>query len=533
MNQLPIIDLTVMAVYLLGVVAFGCWFVRKSRSVAGFTAAGGMLPGWAVGLSIFGTFLSSNTFVGVPGKAFGGNWNFFVFSLALPFAAWIGVKYFVPFYRHGESVSAYHHLEQRFGPWARTYAVIIFLLSQIARIGGIAFGVSLALSVVTGWDIRWIIVISGLLVTLYTMVGGITAVIWTDVVQTIVLTAGALLVLIMLWVAGDTQTVWQTAVEHEKFSFGNWELLNVSDSTVWVVFLFGLGVGLNRFGIDQSYIQRYHAARDEKQARQSLWVGGLLYIPVSLIFFLIGTGLFGHYLNSQEPYADLKQRVAEQRLMIDGQLEGKSQPAQAELIESRAQKIEAQDVSDKAFPHYMAYALPPGVAGLLIAALFAAAMSSIDTSLNSSATITYEDIYRRYLRPRPSEGESMLVLYGMTALVGAVGIGVALLMVGVTDLLQVIWMLESILFGATLGLFLLGFCSRTARSAPAAFGVTVGLLAIIWTVLTLPRSQSMLPPAMQLPDWAVGAVHSNMIIVIGTLTIYLIGWLASQVVRAQ
>jgi SSS family solute:Na+ symporter len=167
----------------------------------------------------------------------------------------------------------------------------------------------------------------------------------------------------------------------------------------------------------------------------------------------------------------------------------------------------------------------------LVAALFAAAMSSIDTSLNSSATITYEDIYKRYIRPRPAPAEAMSVLYGMTVITGAVGIGVALLMVGVTDLLQVIWMLESILFGATLGLFLLGFCSHTARSAPAAFGVTIGLVAIIGTVLTLPRAQNMLPRALQLPDWAVGAVHSNMIIVIGTLTIYLVGWAISQLVK--
>jgi SSS family solute:Na+ symporter len=258
-----------------------------------------------------------------------------------------------------------------------------------------------------------------------------------------------------------------------------------------------------------------------------------LYIPVSLIFFLIGTGLFGYYLNSEEPYADLKQRVAEQRLMTEGALAGQPPSQQQALIKQRTGELGAQAVSDKAFPHYMATNLPPGIAGLLVAALFAAAMSSIDTSLNSSATITYEDIYKRYFRPQPRPGEAMSVLYGMTVVTGAVGVGVALLMVGVTDLLQVIWMLESILFGATLGLFLLGFCSRTAHSPAAAFGVTIGLVAIVGTVLTLPRAQSILPGSMQLPEWAVGAVHSNMIIVIGTLTIYLVGWGVSQVLRSQ
>ena len=173
--MLDTIDIMVMGCYLVGVVAFGCWFVRKSSNTASFMTAQGSLPAWAVGLSIFGTYLSSNTFLGVPGKAYSSNWNAFVFSLSLPIAAWLATRFFVPFYRESGEVSAYEHLEHRFGTWARTYAVVCYLLTQIARTGTILFGVSLALAALTGWDQFTIIVVSGLVITLYTVLGGIEA----------------------------------------------------------------------------------------------------------------------------------------------------------------------------------------------------------------------------------------------------------------------------------------------------------------------------------------------------------------------
>ena len=194
MQRLPGIDIAVLAIYLAAVVGLGAWFARRNRTSAHFMAASGMLPGWAVGLSIFGTFLSSTTFIGVPGKAYGGNWNAFVFSLTLPLAAWVAVKYFVPFYRASGEISAYHHLEKRFGPWARSYARACYLLTQLARVGAILFGVSMALHALTGWSLPAIIIGAGVAVTLYTLFGGIEAVIWTDVIQSLVLLAGAVVI---------------------------------------------------------------------------------------------------------------------------------------------------------------------------------------------------------------------------------------------------------------------------------------------------------------------------------------------------
>ena len=192
-SQLRTTDLIVLIVYMAGVFAMGCWFARKSGKPEGFMAAGRSLPGWAVGLSIFGTYVSSIGFLGNTGKAYGGTWNSWVFGLSLPIAAFIAVRWFIPLYRGSSEVSAYYHLEKRFGPWARTYALVCYLMSQLARIGTILYLVALALSPLTGWDIKTIILVTGVLVTAYTLLGGIEAVIWTDVVQSFVLIAGAFL----------------------------------------------------------------------------------------------------------------------------------------------------------------------------------------------------------------------------------------------------------------------------------------------------------------------------------------------------
>ena len=192
------LDLFVLLFYLAGMVAFGCWFVRRSRNTEGFMAAGRSLPGWAVGLSIFGTYVSSISFLANPGKSFDANWNPFAFSLSLPLAAWIAARFFVPYYRASNAISAYQHLETRFGLWARTYAGVCYLLTQFARMGTIMYLVALAMAPLTGWDIRTIILVTGVLVTVYTLMGGIEAVIWTDVVQSLVLTGGMLVCIALL-----------------------------------------------------------------------------------------------------------------------------------------------------------------------------------------------------------------------------------------------------------------------------------------------------------------------------------------------
>lgn len=519
------LDIAVLVIYVAGVVGFGCWFVRKSSTTAEFTSAGGSIAGWAVGLSIFGTFLSSNTFLGVPGKAYGADWNSLLFSFTLPIAAWIAVRWFVPFYRNSGEISAYSHLEHRFGPWARTYGVVSYLLMQLARTGTVLFGVSLALAALTGWHQWWIIVGAGALITLYTILGGIEAVIWTDVVQSIVLLAGAAAIIVLLLLGmpeGPGQTFSIGAAEG-KFSLGSVEPSLVT-STVWVVLLYGLFMNLNNFGIDQSYVQRYHASTDARQAGRSVWLGALLYIPVSTAFFFIGTAAYGYYETHPEWLAKVQHQVAEQKLRVAGEEE--TPEAVAEIIAS----LKPADVGDKILPHFIVHALPQGVTGLVIAAIFAAAMSSIDTSLNSSATVVLSDVYRRYVNPAANERESMTVLYLATLLMGLLGTATALAMIGVQSVLDVWWLLSGVFAGGLLGLFLLGTLNRRAGSAAAAAGVVAGLAATLW--MTWPKLMELfhrLFPSERTEELASDAVmHENMTIVVGTLTVLVVGSLLAR-----
>ncbi|MCX6356589.1 MAG: sodium:solute symporter, partial [Candidatus Aureabacteria bacterium] len=334
-TRLPFIDLIVLSAYMAGVVAYGCYFLRRSRTTAAFTTAGGTLPAWIVGLSIFGTYVSSISFLALPGKAYASNWNPFVFSLSLPVAAWVGARYFVPFYRACGEVSAYAHLERRFGALARVYAVLCYLLTQMARVGSIMYLLALPLHQLLGWEMRSIILLTGGLVTLYTLLGGIEGVIYTDVVQSIILIAGALVCVILIpaRIPGGPARLFSIAMEQHKFSFGSFSP-DLVHSTFWVVLLYGLIMNIQNFGVDQSYVQRYLTAKSEAQARRSVWISAMLYIPVSAFFFFIGTALFALYTARPDTLPPL---------------------LQAEV---------AAGTGDTVFPYFIVHELPAGMAGL-------------------------------------------------------------------------------------------------------------------------------------------------------------------------
>ncbi len=521
-GQLRTTDLLVLVVYMLGVFGLGCWFARRSGKTEEFMAAGRSLPGWAVGLSIFGTYVSSIGFLGNTGKAYGGNWNSWVFGLSLPIAALVAVRYFIPLYRSGTEVSAYYHLEKRFGPWARLYALVCYLLSQLARIGTILYLVALALAPLTGWDVKTIILLTGLMVTIYTLLGGIEAVIWTDVVQSVVLIAGAVLCagLLLTDMPGGSGQLFQIANDHDKFSLGSFSLspatLTLAEPTFWMVLIYGLFINLQNFGIDQSFVQRYHTAKTERDARFSVWLASLMFPVVSAIFFFIGAGLFSYYQTNEAFLNEVKMQVAETRLAQDGIV------VTAESVAARAATLSSADIGDKVLPHFIVNKLPAGIAGLLIAAIFAAAMSSMDTSLNSAATLYLCDIHKRYLRPDADERESMRTLYVATFVVGIAGTLTALAMIKVRSALDAWWNLQGIFTGGMLGLFLLGIISRRAKNPAAMVAVAIGILLIFW--MSLSRT-GLWPEAM---SGIKNPLHSFMTIIVGTSAIVLSGVLFTR-----
>ena len=481
-------DLIVLAGYFVATLAVGVLLRGRSRSVEGYAAAGRSLPGWLTGLSILGTYVSSISFLALPGKAFASNWNSFVFSLSIPLATWIAVRWFLPFYRRGAHLSAYEHLEARFGSWARVYASVCYLLTQLARMGAVMYLMALPLNVLLGWDIRWIILATGLTVTFYTFIGGIVAVIWTDAVQTVVLMVGAVAcaaVMVGALPQGPGQ-LFELAAANDKFSLGSFGS-SLAEPTFWVVLVYGLVINLQNFGIDQNYVQRYLASRSDAEARKSVWLGGLLYVPLSAVFFFIGTALFAYYTANPEQLPAMYQDPAR---------------------------------SDSVFPYFIVTVLPPGITGLLIAAIFAAAMSTVSSSLNSSATVMLNDYYRRYVRRDASERQSMMMLYVTTVVWGALGTLLALAMTKAPSALDAWWLLAGIFGGGTLGLFLLGFLSHRASGQAALAGVAVGVAVILWMTVS-PRWAGW-PPGLRSP------FHGFLIIVFGTATILAVGYLASR-----
>lgn len=306
------LDWLVLAGYFAATISVGLFCSRRSQSARGFTAADGSLPGWVCGLSIFATFLSSISFLALPGKSFASNWTPFAFSLSLPFATWVAVKWFLPYYRRSGEVSAYSLLENRFGPWARMYASTFYLLIQFARAGMVLYLMALPMSVIIGVPIGTLLIVTGLIVTAYSLIGGIVAVIWTDALQAIVLIGGALtcLAVLIFSLPGGANEMIDIATTHHKFSMGNMDMSDFAHQTFWVVLLNGIFVNLQNFGIDQNYVQRFIASSSETEAKRSVWLGGLLYVPVSAVFFLIGTALFAFYTNHPEELDTIRTAAA-------------------------------------------------------------------------------------------------------------------------------------------------------------------------------------------------------------------------------
>ena len=484
--KLPVFDLVVFIIITFGNVLFGASFYFRNKTTAQFTSGGGKIPAWVVGMSIFATFVSSISFLALPGKAYMSNWNALVFSFSIPIAAILAIKFFVPLYRSLNSISAYNYLEVRFGAWARMYASICYMLTQLMRTGAILLLLALPLNVLFGWNVRTIIIVTGVAVTVYSMLGGIQAVIWTDAIQAIILIVGAIVcagILTFSMPEGPLQ-IFEIAAASDKFSLGSFGA-SISESTFWVILIYSLFINLQNFGIDQNFVQRYMTTSSLKKAKASTLFGALLYLPVSLLFFYIGTALYSYYT------------------------------AQPDLLPNGTP-------GDEVFPHFIVNGLPTGITGLLIAAIFAAGMSTISTSINSTATIVLTDYYKRYVNKNATGKSEMKVLYLSSVIFGALGVTFSLALVGVESVLDAWWSLASIFSGGMLGLFLLAFLSKKVRNIDAAIGVIIGVLVIMWMSLTPLYFTEGNLLAFKSP------FHTNLTIVIGTLAIFLIGFITMK-----
>jgi len=431
------INYTVLAVYLAALVCMGVHFSRRERTTEDFFKASGRVPWWAAGMSIFGTQLSAITFMSIPAKTFATDWRRLTGNVCILIVAPLIVAVMLPFYRRLNVTTAYEYLEKRFNVVARLLGSVMFILFQFGRIGIVLFLPSIALSVVTGIDVRLCILVMGVLSVVYTVLGGIEAVIWTDVLQVVVLLGGALLSVVLILLSLDSPVIDLLDVGAKAGKFRTFDFrFDFTDMTFWVVLIGGLAANFISYGTDQTVIQRYLTTRDERSAGRSIWTNALLSMPASLLFFFLGTALFALF---------------------------RARPELANPTLANA---------DAVFPWYIVTQLPAGVAGLLIAGVFAAAMSSLDSSMNSVATAVVTDFYRRF-RPDASDGSALRTARWATVAVGAAGTLFALMMAG--------WQIKSLwdqfskvlgLFSGGLGgLFLLGVFTRRAHGVGAVIGL--------------------------------------------------------------
>lgn len=485
--KLSHLDVLVLVVYLAGTTVASIWMARRARTTEEYVHAGGMLPGWVVALSIFASYISSISYLANPSKSLETNWNPFLFSLMAPVTALIACWWVVPFYRRLGALSAYEMYEQQYGAWARVFQVVCYLLTQMSRTGMIIYLLALATAPLLGRPESELIFVIGALMVAASMLGGLPAIVWVGVVHSAVLALGPAICLVaLLWlIPGGGGAMVDTAWNADKFSLGSAEF-SFTAPTVWVLLAYGLVGNFVNFSVDQGYVQRYQAADSERAARNSVWWGAWIYTPVAGVFFLIGTALWA--------WLELSPGL------LPPELHGEPK---------------------KVFPWFIATQLPPGLGGLVVAGVFAAAL---DPSLNSMAVLTFDDVYKRYLRPEAGDHEAVWVLRWSTLIWGAASVGVALAMTQINkQVLDVWWELAGVFGGAMLGLFLV---ARTTRAVGwhAAIAVLVGSAAIVWMTLTAYRGPTAETPSVSASLAALhNPLHPLMTGVVGSALIWAIG----------
>ncbi len=445
-------DAITLSIYLIGTLGLGLWFGIRTKTTEGYFLGGRKMPGWAVGISMLGTAISSITFLAYPGSAYDGNYSRIVPGLALPIGAIVAIFLFVPFYRKTGFISAYTYFERRYGLWGRVYVCILFSLGQIWRMGLILYLLSMAVtSMHPAWDLKTVILMIGVFVTVYTVLGGIEAVIWTDVFQTIALILGGIAVIVVVFfsVDGGAGTVFRMGMESGKFSFVGQDAESLFDisfarDTLIMLILIGTIGNIQEFALDQTKIQRYCAASTTAGARRATWTGGLGCIPVWLLFMFVGTCLWVFY----QLHPDHMQR---------------------------------EMLADEVFPYFILRELPNGLGGVVIAGVLAAAMSSIDSSMSGTTTVVTEDIYKRILVQGRDDPYYLKAAKVIAALSGVCMIVVA---IGLTYLrqeaiLDIAFIVGAMLAGGIGGLFFIGFFTIRANNFGAIVGVIFAVIATL------------------------------------------------------
>ncbi len=420
--DLRTLDLIVIVLYLAGTAALGLYVARKNDSTEAYFLGSRSFPGWAVGLSILGTSISSLTFLTIPAAAYIIDWRQLASNLMLPFVAIVAVIFFVPIFRQRRITTAYEYLNLRFGATARWFAVVTALAFQFVRLSMVLFLVSIPVNLATGIPIEIVITCMGIFIGFYTILGGIQAVIWTDVIQAIILWIGGIISFIFIFtqLPGGIGQILEIGMANDKFSLGEmrWDL---GERTFPTMILLGIFAWLGYYTTDQTVIQRYAAAKSTKAAQFGTALYSTVVVPTWAFFYFIGTSLYVFYSINVDP------RVAELQ-------------------------------SDQIFPFFILTQLPVGVAGVIIAGLLAAAMSTLDSTINSISTVLTTDVMKPYL----IKGKSDAFYLRAAKVVSFVTAGIMILgaiyfnHIPKESMNDINWIAASVLSGVLIGLFMSG-----------------------------------------------------------------------------
>lgn len=523
-----LLDWVVVVAYLVYVIWDGVRMTKHSGDVEGYFLANRSLPWWAVGLSVMATQLSAITLVGTTGQAYSDGMRFVQFYYGLPLAMVILCITAVPFFYRAKVFTAYEYLENRFDLKTRTLTSFFFLMSRGLGVGVIIAAPSVILSIVLGWSEITTIFLIGLSTTVYTMIGGVQAVTWTDVKQMVVIFVGlgVVLAIVMssfpdgvsvsdgLHLAGATgklTTVDTTFDLKEKY-------------TIWSGLIGALFLFLSYFGCDQSQVQRFLTAKSVSEGRTSLLMSAFLKIPMQFMILLIGVMVFVFYQFQTPPmiFNDVEAKKAaavnavgyqtieneykavhterEQAALalVSAEKQGdeiataaarqtylqandkfnQSRKKAAEFIKTTNNDKSFNDVN-YVFPMFVIQNMPMGVIGLIIAAIFAAAMSSVSAELNALATATTIDFYRRHFNPNGTDKQYVFFGRVATGLWGLFACVVAVYSTNLGSLIEVVNTFGSFFYGSLLGVFVLAFVIKRARARGAFFGILFGI-ASVW-----------------------------------------------------
>jgi Na+/proline symporter len=524
------VDWIVVGAYLAWVVLDGVRLSRRTTEMDGYLLASRSLPWWAVGLSVMATQLSAITMVSTTGQGYADGMRFVQFYFGLPLAMIVLSVTAVPFFWRAKVYTAYEYLEQRFDAKTRTLTAFLFLLSRGLSCSVIIAAPSVILSIVLGWNLTMTVLAIGAPTVLYTMVGGVQAVTWTDVKQMAVIVIGILAAVVVL-ILGLPSGVGLGSALHVAGAAGRMQALDfrfdlTEKYTLWSGLIGGLFLSMSYFGCDQSQVQRYLTAKSVSEGRRSLFMSAFFKIPLQALILLTGVLMFVFFLFNKGPllfnHAPLEQvrngargaeyqaleaeydrafetrRQAATALAAEGDRPSSGSAGRQAFLEADAAvravrrratalvkdetKTDYDDVN-YVFPGFVTQYMPVGLVGLIIAAIFAAAMSSIAAELNSLATATVIDVYKRHVKPVAEDSHYLLVSKMATAAWGAFACIAAVYAVQLGSLIEVVNTFGSYFYGSILGVFILAIGSRRANGN-GAFAGLIGGMAVVWAAVT-------------------------------------------------